>query len=567
MKFSKFNLIIKEGNKRVLFNTLSGECFKISTGVEEIIDNNLPDQLNKELYDDFLKKGIIVDDQVEENRYFSYIQNQTRFNNSVLSATVLLTWACNLACIYCYEGAGCRTTRMNKATADRFIGFMINQAKARNSKSMYINLFGGEPLLNIECGFYILDALKKFCAEKNIEFASGIITNGTLLTAEIVSQLINYNCQQIQITLDGMPDTHNARRKYKDGKGSFEQIISALELLNNKCADIHTVIRINVDKNNLDEVSTLLEYLGINGKGLTNCNVDFGIVRGSTQACSAYSGNCLSESIVGEVLSKLWSKAEMEGFTLYTKPFHRWIYCGLYADSQFTVTPNGELYKCWEHAGDEQHLMGNINENGNIDNIKYSFYDWMSHNPLENEECKECVYLPACGGGCGVVGAFYRFCANNFIDFKDYCAEVENPYEKVPEMDESTLKGWLVNSAVAISEELKNARNTTSRRIVEKAKGIVRDRYMQPDLSLDTVCSELGVSNSYFSSLFKKETGKTFISWLTDYRMDHAADLMLETNEKSYKIAERVGYQDANYFSYVFKKRFGMSPSKYRTEH
>ena len=166
-----------------------------------------------------------------------------------------------------------------------------------------------------------------------------------------------------------------------------------------------------------------------------------------------------------------------------------------------------------------------------------------------------------------MVGAFYRFCANNFIDFKDYCAEVENPYEKVPEMDESTLKGWLVNSAVAISEELKNARNTTSRRIVEEAKGIVRDRYMQPDLSLDTVCSELGVSNSYFSSLFKKETGKTFISWLTDYRMDHAADLMLETNEKSYKIAERVGYQDANYFSYVFKKRFGMSPSKYRTSH
>ena len=134
-------------------------------------------------------------------------------------------------------------------------------------------------------------------------------------------------------------------------------------------------------------------------------------------------------------------------------------------------------------------------------------------------------------------------------------------------MDESTLKGWLVNSAVAISEELKNARNTTSRRIVEEAKGIVRDRYMQPELSLDTVCSELGVSNSYFSSLFRKETGKTFISWLTDYRMDHAADLMLETNEKSYKIAERVGYQDANYFSYVFKKRFGMSPSKYRTEH
>ena len=207
MKFSKFNLIIKEGDKRILFNTLSGECFKISIDVAEMIENNLLDQLNKELYDDFVEKGIIVDDQVEENRYFSYIQNQTRFNNNALSSTVLLTWACNLACIYCYEGAGCRTIRMNKATADRFIGFMINQAKTRNSKSMYINLFGGEPLLNIDCGFYILDELKKFCGEKNIEFASGIITNGTLLTAKIVNQLINYNCQQIQITLDGMPDT------------------------------------------------------------------------------------------------------------------------------------------------------------------------------------------------------------------------------------------------------------------------------------------------------------------------------------------------------------------------
>lgn len=96
---------------------------------QEILVKDALKVLNKELYDDFLKKGIIVDDQVEENRYFSYIQNQTRFNNSVLSATVLLTWACNLACIYCYEGAGCRTTRMNKATADRFIGFIYHSER------------------------------------------------------------------------------------------------------------------------------------------------------------------------------------------------------------------------------------------------------------------------------------------------------------------------------------------------------------------------------------------------------------------------------------------------------
>lgn len=166
-----------------------------------------------------------------------------------------------------------------------------------------------------------------------------------------------------------------------------------------------------------------------------------------------------------------------------------------------------------------------------------------------------------------MVGAFYRFCANNFIDFNKFCCGVENPYEKVPEMDESTLTSWITETATAIAEELKNARNSTSRRLVTDAQNIVRDRYMEPNLSLDTVCSDLGVSNSYFSSVFKKETGKSFVSYLTDYRMEHAASLILETNEKSYKIAEKVGYLDANYFSYVFKKSFGVSPSKYRTEH
>ena len=77
----------------------------------------------------------------------------------------------------------------------------------------------------------------------------------------------------------------------------------------------------------------------------------------------------------------------------------------------------------------------------------------------------------------------------------------------------------------------------------------------------------LGYPTSYFSTIFKRETGKSFIGYLTDYRMDCASRLLLETNEKSYIIAKKVGYTDPNYFSYVFKRRFGVSPSKYRAEH
>ncbi len=82
---------------------------------------------------------------------------------------------------------------------------------------------------------------------------------------------------------------------------------------------------------------------------------------------------------------------------------------------------------------------------------------------------------------------------------------------------------------------------------------MVHDNYQNPDLSLDTVCSRLGVSNSYFSSIFKKRKSVSlFITYLTDYRMEQALQLILETNEKSYEIAEHVGYMDANYFLVMY---------------
>lgn len=163
-----------------------------------------------------------------------------------------------------------------------------------------------------------------------------------------------------------------------------------------------------------------------------------------------------------------------------------------------------------------------------------------------------------------IVSGFFKFCTDNSLDFNKISGNMQNIYEKVSQMDESTLTEWIVQMSERISEKLKCARNSSARRLIVEAQNIVKERYMEADISLDEVCAVLGVSNSYFSSVFKKEAGKSFISYLTDYRMDIAAEMILNTDEKSYTIAEKVGYLDANYFSYVFKKKFGVSPSKYR---
>ena len=101
---------------------------------------------------------------------------------------------------------------------------------------------------------------------------------------------------------------------------------------------------------------------------------------------------------------------------------------------------------------------------------------------------------------------------------------------------------------------------------VQSAEEYVKTIYADQDLSVEVICKKLNVSAAYFSTIFKKETGKTFVRYLTDYRMEQAVNLLMTGNDKTYVIAEKVGYSEANYFSYVFKKQFGVSPSRYRSD-
>jgi len=85
------------------------------------------------------------------------------------------------------------------------------------------------------------------------------------------------------------------------------------------------------------------------------------------------------------------------------------------------------------------------------------------------------------------------------------------------------------------------------------------------NLSLNGAAAIAGMSPSYLSSTFKRETGQSFVEFLTAIRMDKAAELLCRTDLPSYLIAERVGYDNINYFGRAFKKEKGVSPSQYRT--
>ena len=126
------------------------------------------------------------------------------------------------------------------------------------------------------------------------------------------------------------------------------------------------------------------------------------------------------------------------------------------------------------------------------------------------------------------------------------------------------LKSWLLEIAGRMQDMVLSERDDTVKSFVDKAVEYVHEHYGEQNLSVETICRNLGVSTAYFSTLFKKETGKTFINYLTDCRMEKAVELLLEQDEKTYIVAQKVGYADPNYFSYVFKRKFGVSPSKYK---
>lgn len=91
--------------------------------------------------------------------------------------------------------------------------------------------------------------------------------------------------------------------------------------------------------------------------------------------------------------------------------------------------------------------------------------------------------------------------------------------------------------------------------------------YMEQDCryaSLQTVAQKIYMTPTYLSLLFKTNTGKTFIEHLTDIRIEKAKEMLRTTHFKNYEVAEKVGYQDPRYFSQIFKKKVGVSPSEYR---
>ena len=141
--------------------------------------------------------------------------------------------------------------------------------------------------------------------------------------------------------------------------------------------------------------------------------------------------------------------------------------------------------------------------------------------------------------------------------------EMENIMDETGKTIEAAVDycGKILKKAIALRDE--NAGNQ-NRSVLKLAVDFIDHNYMDEEISLNKAAHVANVSANHFSALFSQNMGQTFTEYLTDLRMNKAKELLRCTAMRSSEIAGEVGYKDAHYFSYLFKKTQGMTPSEYR---
>lgn len=119
----------------------------------------------------------------------------------------------------------------------------------------------------------------------------------------------------------------------------------------------------------------------------------------------------------------------------------------------------------------------------------------------------------------------------------------------------------IISQAIALRDQNSGNKN---RSILKTAVDFIDSHYMEEDMSLNKAANAANVSSNHFSALFSQNMGQTFIEYLTNLRMNKAKEYLRCTSMRSSEIAGEIGYKDAHYFSYLFKKTQGMTPSDYR---
>ncbi len=398
MKASYYNVFFPYEDNYVLFNTLRGSIFVVDSELKDLLEKNEVSSLGEEYTGAFSDTGILVQEEVNEEDQYKLMYEQSKYNTVATTLHVITTYSCNLACTYCYEGKGeLEHKSMDEKTARCAVEFIKRLTQECNSKSLSIELFGGEPMLNMPMNLLVAEELTAWCEETSTHFSLNAITNGTLSSEKNVEDLAQYSCRFL-VTVDGPKEIHDQRRVYKNEKGTFDDITEGLFRVRD--AGLGIMLRINVDEVNKDHVVTLYEFL--KDEGLNEVLISIKPVFNTSPACLSY-GFCMPDVKGLQVINSLYTVARKMNFRTEEpeKPSPQGA-CSAQRMSYFTVDPYLRLFKCAILPPYEKNSVGVVNPENFQPVFNHVNTDFLTRDPFALEGCRTCQFIPICRGGCPV---------------------------------------------------------------------------------------------------------------------------------------------------------------------
>jgi uncharacterized protein len=448
------------GSDVFLMNTFSDAQLIVSRDVAALLDRigseeSAFDADERDAIETLAEHGFVVPDRGSERVRLEDFFRSVREDDSQLRVTVLTTLQCNFACDYCIQGDhgdyNKHATKMSLDTAARVAQWCEERLDAVAPGTFVVTFFGGEPLLNLPVVYYLAEQLSSACAARGVRMLINIITNGLLLTPEVVDRLAPFGLNGVKITLDGDRDTHNRMRPLRGGQGTFDRILDNIRKVADKC---RISIGGNFDADSVDSYPALLDFLReqefadklakVNFKpiitavqhgstpttvqhGATPTTVQHGstptaVQHGSTRGAKKFlpltpvggtskplNGTCMTTAgggtssacdschFVDEKMAFLREETMKRGFPtvdgVHMGP------CEIHRRHAHTIGPDGSLYACPGFAGEATSATGHIN--GMRDALRSRAAEQFERLAAW-QACNDCAFIPVCAGGCTV---------------------------------------------------------------------------------------------------------------------------------------------------------------------
>ena len=387
-RLMKYVLRTDYNGKVLMHNVITGQLVVLDASEVDVLCT-LPAAYSASM-DQLISDYFLVPEDYDEHKQVIGLRtvlqrlSDLQWDRNYTRYTILPTTGCNARCYYCFE-QGVRVSTMSEETVNHVVEFISSHCG--ENKTVSIMWFGGEPTIATKQIDHICEGLQ----EKGVRYISGITTNGFLLDENLIPKAKSlWNLQIVKISVDGIEQTYNQIKSYKNANGNpYKKVMSNIGLLLEN--GITVSLRMNFDISNYSEFYSLANETAENFGHNKLFHLHAHPVNGEYkyQNGEVLHGN---ESWFTEKLAKLNAYARDKGLSgkIRALPSLRYNGCVASDNSALIINPNGELARCPEQFEGNQ-IIGDL-RSGIVQKELSDSWKKMA----DYDKCRDCIFYPYC---------------------------------------------------------------------------------------------------------------------------------------------------------------------------